>query len=443
MFPRVARPFPPVVRRLAPPRPRLLTDRHVEGLVSVAGLVGLAVLNASGGQVAVVVDVVVRWNGVSPYPPLTGLVVRIGRRRSYLHARQIETISADGVRLSSARVSLEDFERREGEVVLVRDVLDHQLVDVDGVQVVRAADLYLATLGSGYVLVGVDVSPMTLLRRLGPRRWRRIPTPDRVVDWAAIQPFAIGGRDVPLAQTNGDLRRLRPGELADLLEGLASPERQQLLAALDPGSAADALEEMEADDLESLLRETPTEQAARLLAGMEPDEAAEALRALDAEHQARLLAALPALDAQHLATLARFADDTAGGLMTTVLVTATEADSVGDVRRSLAGFAEHRGDIDAVLIVDADGLPIDDLALFDLLIADPSTRIGSLVAGAEPITVPVDAPLDDAVAALMDSRRGSLIVIDDDGRAIGRILADDVIDALVPARGRRLRGLLT
>ena len=164
---------------------------------------------------------------------------------------------------------------------------------------------------------------------------------------------------------------------------------------------------------------------------------------LDAEHRARLLAALPSLDAEHLATLARFADDTAGGLMTTVLVTALVSDSVGDVRRSLAGFADHRADIDAVLVLDGDGRPIDDLTLFDLLVAEPSAEVGSLVTGAPPMTVPVDAPLDDAVAALMDSRRGSLIVTDDDGCAIGRILADDVIDALVPTRNRRLRGLLT
>ena len=73
---------------------------------------------------------------------------------------------------------------------MAKDVLDHQLVDVDGVQVIRAADLYLAEVLGRIRLVGADVSTSTLLRRLGPRRWRPQPTPGRVIDWAAIQPFA-------------------------------------------------------------------------------------------------------------------------------------------------------------------------------------------------------------------------------------------------------------
>src|SRR5581483_8745896 len=107
------------------------------------------------------------------------------------------------------------FERRPGEVMLGRDVLDHQLVDVDGVQVIRAADLYLAPVLGSIRLVGVDVSTSSLLRRLGPARWRSRPTPGRVIDWAAIQPFG-GPGPIRLRRTNQELHRLRPAELADL-----------------------------------------------------------------------------------------------------------------------------------------------------------------------------------------------------------------------------------
>ena len=61
---------------------------------------------------------------------------------------------------------------REGETALAREVLDHQLVDIDGARVVRASDLYLATVGGPVRLVGVDVGFGSLLRRLGPTRWR-------------------------------------------------------------------------------------------------------------------------------------------------------------------------------------------------------------------------------------------------------------------------------
>ncbi len=68
------------------------------------------------------------------------------------------------------------------------------MVDVDGVRVFRAADLYLARLDGVVRLVGADIGFATLLRRLGPTRWRGVPTPDRVIDWAAIQPFTQAGQ---------------------------------------------------------------------------------------------------------------------------------------------------------------------------------------------------------------------------------------------------------
>ena len=154
-------------------------------------------------------------------------------------------------------------------------------------QVIRAADLYLAPLFGRYCLVGVDISTQSLLRRLGPARWRHTPTPDRVIDWGAIQPFGEteqgAAPEVRLRTTNQGLERLRPGELADLLEDLMRPERQKLLDSLTPEEAADALEEMDPEELASLLREAEPDRAAQLLGAMEPDEAVDALR----DHQRR------------------------------------------------------------------------------------------------------------------------------------------------------------
>ena len=137
---------------------RAIASKAVRGsLVSVAGLVGGPVTNQAGEDVGRVVDIVARLYGADPYPPLTGLVVRVGRRRAFLLADTIEQVAAGQVRLRTARMDLREYERRPGEVLLARDVLDHQLVDVDGVQVTRAADLYLAPLADRIVLVGVDV----------------------------------------------------------------------------------------------------------------------------------------------------------------------------------------------------------------------------------------------------------------------------------------------
>src|SRR5258708_15958345 len=151
------------------------------------------------------------------------MVVRVGRQEAYVPGNNVVHLCDTGAQLRSAQLDLREFERRPGEVLLTKDVLDHQLVDVDGVQVIRAADLYLAKVGESLRLVGVDVSMQTLGRRLGPRRWRTRPTPEKVIDWAAIQPFGSEVNQVNLRTSHARLRPLRPGELADPLEDLGRP----------------------------------------------------------------------------------------------------------------------------------------------------------------------------------------------------------------------------
>ncbi len=154
---------------------RLLATRAIQdSLISVAGLLGRPVNNQAGADVGTVADLVAAWRNEEPYPPVTGFVVRIGHRLAYVSTDQVDDVGPGGVRLRSARLDLRDIERREGEVMLARDVIDHQVVDVDDVQVIRAADLYVAwvsppeaqaqaggTAGGGPVralrLVGVDV----------------------------------------------------------------------------------------------------------------------------------------------------------------------------------------------------------------------------------------------------------------------------------------------
>jgi hypothetical protein len=152
---------------------RLTTLRHVRSvLVSLAGLIGRPVLDQAGGEIAQVVDVVARWDGDQPYPPVTGLVVRAGRRRAWLPIEVVEEFRHDLIRLRTARVDLREFTRRPGEAELARDVVDHQLVDADGARVVRASDLYVARVAGVVQLVGVDVGLGSIVRRLGPARYR-------------------------------------------------------------------------------------------------------------------------------------------------------------------------------------------------------------------------------------------------------------------------------
>ncbi len=209
------------------------------------------------------------------------------------------------------------------------------------------------------------------------------------------------------------LRRLRPGELADILEDLGRPGRQELLATLEPEQAADALEEMDPDELGALLRETPPEQAAALLANMEPDEAVDALRDLDEDDRLELLKHLDDEPREVLTDLLEYREDRAGGFMTTSLVTATADERVFVTRGRLRAEADHRGDIDAVAIVDDDGIYVDDVSLFALAIADADQTLGELLEECDPVAVGADHEVPEVAAQLIESRRSSVVVVDD------------------------------
>ena len=418
---------------------RLEVAREVrESLVSLAGLIVRPVRHRAGEPVGRVVDVVVHWDTGEPYPPLAGIVAKVGARRAFVPASAIATVGQRDVTLSTARVDLREFVGREGETALAAEVLDHQLVDIDGARVVRAADLYLATIGGVVRLVGVDVGVGSLLRRLGPARWRTRPTPEAVIDWASVQSFGprAGRGGARLARHRGELNTLRPAELADLLEDLGRRERHQLLELVEPETAADALEEMDADQLYQLLTEADPGAAAQLVARMEPDEAAEALRELPDADRDTLLAAMPEQAAARLRPVLESAPGSAAGEMTTLLILNHPDDTVADVRRQLAEQAEHVVDLDAIIVVDGEGRLVDDVSVAELFVADPDTRLRELIGPPWPVTVGTDADVREVAERLIDSRRLSVVVLDEDDRPVGRILADDVLDAVVAGRRR-------
>jgi CBS domain-containing protein len=398
-------------------------------LVSVSGLIGAPVSDLGGADVGRLVDVVVRWDrGV--YPQVSGLVIRIGLRRSFVHVGDVANIGRRAVELGSTKVDLKDFERREGEQLLRKDVIDHQLLDVDGARVVRAADLYLAHVGSRYWVVGVDVSFVSFLRRLLPAWMGSRATAERVLDFASIQPFGRPGAPVKLRRPHRGLQRLRPADLADLLEDLGRSERRELLSLLPVERAADVLEEMEPDHLRLLLRDVPVGQAAGLVERMESDEAVDALRDLSPEDRADLLDQMPADRARELRSLLEFPEGLAGGIMTTNIVVLTTADTIGDALQKVRTRGRDEA-VDGLVVVDDHGRLLDDLSLMDLLVSDPGMAIGDVIGPPYPGTVLPDADLGDVVEELIGNRGSSLVVVDLEHRPIGRILADDVIDALL------------
>lgn len=401
-----------------------------ESLVSLAGLIGCAVRDEDGRDIGRLVDVVVR-HGEDAYPPVSGLIVKVGQRKSFIDGARISKLTHNEIRLSSTTINLTDYKRREGESLLDGDVLDHQIVDVNGLRVVRSSDLYLAPLDKEIRVVGVDISFMTFLRRIFPGALGRRATPQHVLDWSTVASLAGNTGVVQTSGSKKALSQLRPADLADLIEDLAGREQSALIEMLDPELAADALEEMEDEELQGLLRGLTEERAAELLSRMEPDESAEVLRDLDEEHAEDILKAMDSKMAKQLRQLISFDETLAGGIMTTHMVVAHEDDTVADALKSLVENRD-RDISDGVVIVDGKGKLMDHIAIIELVAAKPGAALSTLIGPPYPTAVNIDSPMDEVIEEFSNNRGASIVVIDEKGKPVGRILADDLVDALKP-----------
>ena len=424
-----------VAKRLVGRSDLLISRKSVrDSLVSLAGLIGCPVLDPEGREIGRLVDVVVR-HGEEIYPPVSGLIVKVDNRKIFLNGARISNLTPSSITLSSTKINLEPFSRRPGESLLDADVLDHQIVDVDGLRVVRTSDLYLAPFNKEIRVIGVDISFMSFLRRLFPGSLARRPTPDHVIDWASVASLTDSTGVVRTSGTRAALSQLRPADLADLIEDLAGRERGALIEMLDPDLAADALEEMEDDELEGTLRGLTTELSAKLLSRMEPDESAEVLRDLDNEHRESILDAMESTTAKQLRQLVSFDEELAGGIMTTHILIVKENATVGDALKLLVENRERESS-DGVVVVDSKGKLLDHIQTVELIAADIKSMVSELIAKPYPTAVTSQTPINEVVEEFSNNRGSSIIVIDAKNKPIGRILADDLVDALSQNRGR-------
>ena len=419
-----------IVAPISPkPSAKALERKNIRAaLVSFASLVGRPVKNEDGLVIGKLQDVVVR-HGAETYPPVSGLIVKVGQSQAFIDGARITKLTPKEVVLKAESINLADFQRRSGESLLDADVLDHQIVDVDGLRVVRTSDLYLAPLDKEIRVVGVDISFRSFIRRIFPNFISRRPNPESVVDWGKVASLADGSGVVRSSESRGALSKLRPADIADLIEDLQGREQGALIEMLDPELAADALEEMEDDELQGLMRGLPAERAAELISHMEPDEGAEVLRDLDEDHREDILDEMDTKVSKDLRKLVSFDETLAGGIMTTHILTAVESETVGNALKLIVENRE-RDVSDGIIIVDEKGKLIDHIQLVELVAAKPGSALATLVGPPYPTAIKIDSRLPEVIEEFANNRGASIIVIDEKNRPVGRILADDLVDAL-------------
>jgi sporulation protein YlmC with PRC-barrel domain len=203
-------------------------------LIGLSAILGGHVFDGTGRAVGRLDDVVVRWPRGRTYPAVSAIVIRNGRQTFTIGARSVRIAAPATVSIDGPGAYAHAPDRHPGDIALAHDVLDHQLFDASGAEVLRPADLYLATINEAVELAGVEVGVIALLRRLGPRRMRRRPRPERVIDWADIAGFVSVRAAASETQRRGTSLAGASGTGVKLREG---PQK-----TLDAAGVEDALE---------------------------------------------------------------------------------------------------------------------------------------------------------------------------------------------------------
>ena len=406
-------------------------------------LVGAGVLDNPGERLGKVEDVIVRL-GQPGYPPITGFLVSVAGRRSYLPAEAVADVSGAGVVLRSAKLDLGRFERRPEEVLLKADVLDHQLINVDGARLVRANEIELARVEGWWRVVGVDTGPRGAARRLLPRVLGRRVRAGTFVDWASVEPFVGHVPSVRLRIPHPKLARLHPAQIADLVEAASHREGEEIMQAVRGGDReleADVFEELDDQHQVEFIQERSDEEVAAVLARMAPDDAADLVAELDEERREPVLAALPAASRVKVRALLGYDPARAGGLMSTDFIClyrhATAAEALDRLRRSTI----QPDLLTTVFVMDSRRELEGSVPVAALVRADPETDLLALATPGGPVLRP-DADFEEVARLMADFNLTAAAVVDDQHQMIGVITVDDVLEVMLPKGWRRRFGLL-
>ncbi len=408
-------------------------------MLYVSQILNRPVFDARSEKIAVIKDVLVRY-GEDEHPPVIGLVARYRRRNFFMPSRDLTELGPQGAKMTSAILDLTPFIRREGEVLLGKDVLDNQLIDVDGKRVVRVNDVQLIEAGDIWRVSGADVSLQGFVRRLMPKGFYGSGRTVEVIDWADVGYLATDTATVTvqLKSSKDKLSRLHPVEIAQLAESLSPIHRTEVVESLDDEIAADTLEEMSTEAQAQILEDMDEERAADILEEMSPDDAVDVLDEMDDQKSEQLLALMEDDEKADVAELMHFEHDTAGGLMTTEFAVFPKDLTVGETIARLREMAETPNMIYYMYVVEEEGSwkICGVISLRSLILADPTYKLSDVMRKEFRFAHPSESA-EEVAQTISEYNLLALPVIDDDGDIAGIVTVDDAMEILLPKNLQR------
>lgn len=398
-------------------------------------LLGKPILDAAGRRIGKVKDMVVKWDGVAPQ--VTG--IKYGSFVQGLVPIQfVSEVNDKRVQLAGEFAPDVTIPLQEDEIYVRKWLLDKQIIDFKGSKLVRVNDITLTWIGHeqqcSLVLVAVDIGIRGLFRRLGLEFLVK-NRENNFIGWQFIKPLENRTSSLQLSRDKKQLSQLHPADIADIVEQLDYNSRASFIKDLDSRQAIDALAEMDLDTQIEIISQMDQKQASDLLEDMPPDEAADILGELPDEKSRELLNLMESDEAEEVQELMNYPDDTAGSLMTTEYIglsaNITAEEAINKIRE-LAPAAET---IYYIYVLDDQEKLLGALSLRELILASPLANLDQIMH--EKVIYVLDDDSHRKVADIIH-KYGLLAVpvVDGKNTMLGIITVDDVLETLIPERGR-------
>ncbi len=412
-------------------------------ILHLSSVVGSPLRDSEGERLGKVDDLIVRLGGTG-YPPITGFLVTVAGRPSFLGADRVSEIGSDGVVMRKAKLDLRHFERRPEEVLLKRDLLDRQLINVEGARLVRANEIELALVAGAWRVVGVDTGPRGGLRRLLPKGLGSHIATGEFLDWAGVEPFVGHVPTVRLRIPHPKLAKLHPAQIADLVEAASRHEGEEIIQAVgddDRELEADVFEELDDQHQREFLEDRPDAQVAEILSRMAPDDAADVMGELDEDRREPLLALMPVSHRVKVRALLGYDPAEAGGLMSPDFILLSGATAAGDALEAVRRSEIAAELLSSIFVSSKDGSLEGSVPVTALLRVEPGQRLEAMFKHETPCLKP-NASFEEVARLMADYNLTSIPVADENERMVGVVTVDDVLEAMLPRGWRRRFGLL-
>ncbi len=371
---------------------------------------------------------------------ISGFVVKTRQGERLLAIRSVESVNG-GVRADTLAADWTAYSGGEGMLLLERDLLDQQIIDVYGRKVVRVNDVDIhQEFGHEHIVLklsAVDVGARGAIRRLlrgvvpsSALRSMMERVPPRMIPWEFVDLIETDpARRVKLKISLDRLSKLHPADIADIVEDLAPAEREAVFETLDEEVAAETLEELDPKMQVSVLSSLDSDRAADIVEEMDPDAAADVLGDMSPEDTQDILTEMEPEERAEVAELMTFEEDTAAGRMTTDYMALKSGARVADAIEMLRNFEGGVESVSTIYIIGEREKLLGQVPLAKIVLATPDTPLMMLSTGHMPTIHP--GADEKEVAEIFDKYNLlTLPVIDDEGALTGVITADDVINML-------------